>query len=214
MSYSLRPHGLQHARLPCTSLSPGVCSNSSPLSQWCYLTISFSATPFSFCLRSFPASGPFAMSRLFTSGGQSVGASASASVLPMNNQGWFLLGLTGWISLLVQWTLKSLLQHHSSKASILWHSAFFVVQLSHPHLLLGRKAMTNLNSVLKSRDITLPIKVCIVKAMVFPGAMYGCESRTIKKAENWYFHTVVLEKTLESPLDSKIKSVDLKGNQP
>ena len=100
MFNSLQPQGLYHTRLPCTSLSPGVCSDSCPLSQWCYLTISPSATPFSICLQSFPASGSFPMSWLFTSGGQSIGASASASILPMNIQGWFPLRLTGLISLL------------------------------------------------------------------------------------------------------------------
>ena len=94
---TLRPHGLQHTGLPCPSLSPGVCSDSCPLSQWCYLTISSSATPFSFGLPSFPASGSFPVSQFFTSGGRSTGASASASVLPMNVQDWFPLGLTGWI---------------------------------------------------------------------------------------------------------------------
>ena len=99
MSYSLWPHGLQHARLLCPPPSPIVCSNSSPLSQWCYLTISSSATPFSFCLQSFPALWSFSMSWLFTSGGQSIRASASTSVLLMNIQDWFPLGLTGLISL-------------------------------------------------------------------------------------------------------------------
>ena len=80
----------------CPPLWPGVCSNSCPLSRWCYPTISPSAAPFSFCFQSFPASGSFPMNWLFTSGGQSVGASVSASVLPMNIQGWFPLGLTGW----------------------------------------------------------------------------------------------------------------------
>ena len=86
--------------LPCPSLSPRVCSNSCPLNWWCHPTISSSVTPFSSCLQSFPASGSFPVSRLFTSGGQSIGASASASVLPMNIQHWFLLGLTGLISFL------------------------------------------------------------------------------------------------------------------
>ena len=97
MSNSLQSHRLQHARLPCPSLSPGVCSNSCPLSQWCHPTISSSVAPFSSCLQSFPASGSFPVSQLFTSGGQSIGA--SASVLPMNIQDWFPLGLTGLISL-------------------------------------------------------------------------------------------------------------------
>ena len=96
---TLRPHELQHTRLPCPSLSPGVCSNSCPLSRWCHRTISSSVALFFFCLQSFPASGSFPMSRLFTSGGQSTGASASASVFSVNIQGWFPLGLTGLISL-------------------------------------------------------------------------------------------------------------------
>ena len=100
MSDSLWPHGPCHARLPCPSLSPGMCSNSCPLSRWCHPTISSSVTPFSSCLQSFPASRPFPMSQLFASGGQSIGAWTSASVLPMNIQGWFPLGLTGLISLL------------------------------------------------------------------------------------------------------------------
>ena len=100
VSDSLQPHGLQHASLPCPSLSPRICSNSCPLSGWCHPTISSSVIPFSSCLQSFPASGSFLMSWLFASGGQNIGVSASASVLPMNIQGWFPLWLTGWISLL------------------------------------------------------------------------------------------------------------------
>ena len=100
MSDSLPPHGLQHTRLPCPSPTPGVWSNACPLSWWCQPTISPSVVPFSYCLQSFPASGSFPMSQFFTSGGQSTGVSASASVLPMNIQDWFPLGLTGWISLL------------------------------------------------------------------------------------------------------------------
>ena len=95
------PHGLQHARLPCPSLSPRVCSSSCPLSRWWYLTISSSATLFSSCRQSFPALGSFPVSWLFTSGNQSIeaAAAAAASVLPMNIQGWFSLGLTGLVSL-------------------------------------------------------------------------------------------------------------------
>ena len=199
MSDSLRPHGLQHARLPCPSPSPGVFENSCALSRWCHPTISSSVLAFFSCLQSFLASGSFLMSRFFASGGQSIGASASTSVLPLNIQDWFPLGLTGLISLLseglsrvfssttvqkhhffsiqpslwsnfhihnwlleepslgvvisdehsglisfrmdwfdplaVRGTLKSLLQHHSLKASFLWCSAFFMVQLSHHTLL-------------------------------------------------------------------------------
>ena len=97
MSNSLLPHGLQHTRLPCPSPSPRAYSNSCPLSQWYYPTISSSVIRFLSRLQSFPASGSFPMSQLFVSGGQSIGA--SVSVLPMNIQGWFPLGLTGWISL-------------------------------------------------------------------------------------------------------------------
>ena len=99
VSNSLRPHGLQHASLPCSSLFPRLYSNSCPLGQWCHPTISSSVTPFSSQLQFFPASGSFPMSRLFTTGGQSIGASASALVLSMNIQCWFLLRMTGLISL-------------------------------------------------------------------------------------------------------------------
>ena len=99
MSKSLRPCGLQHTRPLCPSPSPGACPNSCPLIWWCYPTISSSITPFSFCLQSFPASRSFLMSQFFASGGQSIEASASVSVLPMNTQDWSHLGWTGWISL-------------------------------------------------------------------------------------------------------------------
>ena len=150
---SLQPHGLQHARPPCPSPTPRVYWNSCPSSQLCHPTISPFVIPFSSCLQSFPASRSFPMSQFFTSGGQSIVASASASVLLMNIQDWFPLWLTGlislnsnehpglisfrmdWLDLLAVWrTLKSLLQHHTSKASILQHSAFFTVQLSHPYM--------------------------------------------------------------------------------
>ena len=98
VSNSLWPHGLQHARLPCPSTTPGACSNLCPLSQWCHPTISSSVVPFSSCLQSFSASRSFPMSQFFASGGQSIGVSASASVLPMNIQDWFPLGLTSLIS--------------------------------------------------------------------------------------------------------------------
>ena len=99
VSDSLWPHKLQHARPPCPSPTPGIYSNSCPLSQWCHPAISSSVVPFSSCLQSFPASRSFPMSQLFKSGGQSIGVSASASVLLMNTQDWSHLGWTGWISL-------------------------------------------------------------------------------------------------------------------
>ena len=121
ISDSLWPHELQHARPPCPSPTLRVHPNPCSLSQWCHPTISSSVVPFSSCPQSFPAPVSFQMSQLFASGGQNVGASASASVLPMNIQDWFPLGWTGWISLHSKGLFKSLLQYHSSKASILWH---------------------------------------------------------------------------------------------
>ena len=134
MSDSLQPCGLWHAKFLCLPLYPRVCLSSWPFSWWYYLTTSSSVAPFSFNLRSFPASGSFPTSWLFASGGQSIRVSASASVLPMDIQSWFPLGLTGLISL----KSKGLLQHHNSKASILQCSAFFIVQLSHPYMTTGK----------------------------------------------------------------------------
>ena len=113
VSSSLWPHGLQHIRLPCPSPTPRACSNSCPLSWWCHPAILSSFVPFSSCLQSFPASGSFLMSQFFASGGQSIGASASASVLPMNIQEFPLV--LDWFDLLtVQGTLKSLFQNHNN----------------------------------------------------------------------------------------------------
>ena len=133
MSHSLHPHGLQHSRLPCPSLSPGVCLNLYPLIQWCHPTISSSIALFSSCSQYFLASGSFSLSWLFVSGGQSLGGSASTSVLPMNIQDWFPLGWTRWISLSPRDSQVSS-PTHGSKTSILQHSAFFIVQLSHPYM--------------------------------------------------------------------------------
>ena len=124
MSDSLRPRGLQHARLLCPSPLPGACSNSCPLSWWCHPTISSSVVPFSFCLQSFPASGSFPMSQFFSSGGQSTGVSASTSVPPMNTQDWSPLGWTGWISL----QSKGLSRVFSN--TTVWKHQFFSAQPS------------------------------------------------------------------------------------
>ena len=121
LSNSLLPYWLQHARHPCPSPSPGACSNSCPFSRWWHPTISSSVIPFSF-LQSFPASGSFPKSLLFTSDGQSIGASASASVFPMNIQGWFPVGLTGLI-LLSKGLSRVFSSVTSLKRSVLWHSA-------------------------------------------------------------------------------------------
>ena len=125
MSNSLRPHGLQHARLPCPSPTLTVHSNSCPLNQWCHPAISSSVIPFSSCLQSSPASGSFQRSQFFASGGQSIGVSASASVLPMNMQDWFPLGWTGWISLQSKglsrvFSNTTVQKHHSSSFSLLY----------------------------------------------------------------------------------------------
>ena len=150
----LWPPGLQHAKVPCLPLFLGVCSNLCPLSWWCYLIISSSATPFSFCLQSFAASGSFPVSWLFASGGKTIGALVSASVLPVNIQGWFPLGLTlGLISLQSKGLLKSLLQHHNLKASILQHLAFFMVQLSYPYM-TTRKTITDYMDLCWQSDVS------------------------------------------------------------
>ena len=138
LSDSLRPHELQHTRPLCPLPIPRVHPNPCPLSQWCHPTISYFVVPFSSCPQSFPASGSFQMSWLFASGGQSIGDWASTSVLPMKTQDWCPLGWTGWISLQSKGLFKSLLQHHSSTASVLWRSAFFTVQLSHPYIPTGK----------------------------------------------------------------------------
>ena len=124
MSDSSWPHELQHIKLPCPWLSPGVCSNSCLLSWWCFTTISSSVAPFSYGPQSFPASGSLPMSQLFASGGQSIGASASASVLPMNIQSWFPLGLTGLISLLSTGLSKVF------SSTMVQKNQFFCAQLS------------------------------------------------------------------------------------
>ena len=138
ISDSLRPLGLQHARLPHPLLSLRLCLISCPLSQWCHPTISSSVVPFSSWPQALLASGSFLTSQFFASGGQSLGASASASVLSMNIQDWFPLGWTGLISFQLKRTPKSLFQYHSSKGSILQHSAFFMVQLSHAYMTTGK----------------------------------------------------------------------------
>ena len=134
VSDSLWLHGLQYTRPLCPSPTPRIYSNSHPFIRWCHPTISSSAFPFSSCLQSFPASGSFQMSRLFTSSSQRIGLSASTSVFPIEHSGQISFRMD-WLDILaVQGILKSLLQHHSSKASLLQCSAFFIVQLSHPYM--------------------------------------------------------------------------------
>ena len=156
VSNSLRPHGSQHARPPCPSPTLGVHSCAS--SRWC---LSPSVVPFS-CPQSLPASGSFPMSQLFTWGGQSIGVSALASVLPMISFGM------DWLDLLaVQGTLKSLLQHHSSKASILLRSAFFIVELSHPYTTTGKTiALTRWTFVSKVMPVLFNMLSRLVRALL------------------------------------------------
>ena len=128
MSDSVPPHGLQHARLPCSSPAPGACSDSCPSSQWCHPTIKFSVIPFSSCLQSFPVSGTFLMIQFFALGGQSV----EASVLAVNIQDWFSLGLTGLIAL-----QSKGLSRVFSNATVQKHQFFvlsFMVQLSYSYM--------------------------------------------------------------------------------
>ena len=135
----MQPHRLQHARPPCPSpTTPGIYSISCPLSQLCHPTISSSIAPLSICPQPLPASGSFQMSQLFSSGGQSIGVSASTSVLPIKHSGLISFRMDLLDLLAVQGTLESLLQQHNSKASILRCSAFFVVQLSHPYMTTGK----------------------------------------------------------------------------
>ena len=138
VSYSLRPHESQHARPPCPSPTPGVHSDSRPSSRWCHPAISSSLIPFSSCPQSLPASESFPMSQLFAWGGQSIGR-FSFSIIPSNEHPGLISFRMDWLNLLsVQGTLKSLIQHHSSKASILQRSAFFTAQLSHPYMTTGK----------------------------------------------------------------------------
>ena len=129
MSDSLRPHESQQARPPCHHQLPEFIQTHVPSSRWCHPAISSSLVPFSSCPQSLPASGSFPMSQLFTWGGQSIAVSASASVLPVNTQAWSPLGWTGWISL-----QSKGLSRVFSNTTILRHSAFFTVQLSHPYM--------------------------------------------------------------------------------
>ena len=138
MSDSLQPHGLLPIKLPCPSPSPRACSNSCPLSQWCHSNIPSSVVPFSSCLQSFPASGSFHIESVLHIRWPKYW-SFSFNISPSNEHSGLISFRMDWLDLLaVQGTLKSLLQHHSSKASVLYRSAFFTVQLSHPYMTTGK----------------------------------------------------------------------------
>ena len=151
MSDSLWPHGLQHARLPCPSPTPGACSNSCSLSRWCHPTISFSVISSSFCLQSFPASGSFLMSQFFTSDCQSIEASVSASIFPVNIQDSFPLGLTGLISLQSKGLPRAFSNTTAQKYQF-FSLQTFMVQLSHPYMTTGK-------------TIALTIHTCVGKVV-------------------------------------------------
>ena len=152
MSDSLRP---QHARPPCPSPTPGVHSDSCPSSQWYHPAISSSVIPLSSCPQSLPVSGSFPMSQLFAWGGQSIGISASASVLPMNTQDWSPLWWTCWISLQSK-GLSRVFSNTTVQTSIIRQSAFFTVQLSHPYMTTGKTiALTWWNFVGKVMSLLL-----------------------------------------------------------
>ena len=188
---TLRPHGPQHARPPCPSPTPGVHSDSHPSSQWCHPAISSSVVPFSSCPQSLPASGSFQMSQLFASGGQSF----SFNISPSSEHPGLISFRMDWLDLLaVQRTLKSLLQHHSSQASILQHSAFFTVQLSHPYMTTGKiialtrwtfvgKVMSLLFNILSSLVITfLPRSKCLLISWLQSPSAVILEPPKIKSA--------------------------------
>ena len=147
MSDSLRPHGLQHARPPYPSPTPGVHSDSSPSSRWCHPAIWSSVVSFSTCPQSLPASESFPMSQLFAWGGQSTGVSFSFNIIPSKEHPGLISFRMDWLDLLaVHGTQKSFLQHHSSKVSILQRAAFFTVQLSHSYMITGKTiALTRLS---------------------------------------------------------------------
>ena len=190
MSYSLWPHGLQYSRLPCPLPTPRACSNSCPLSSWCHLTISSSVVPFTSYLQSFPASGFFSNESALRIRWSKYW---SFSFSPSSEYSGLISFRIDWFDLLaVQGTLKSLLQHHSSKASILWRSAFFMVQLSHPYMTTGKTiALTRWNFVSKVISLLfnmlfrlviafLPRSKCLLISWLQSASAVILESRKIK----------------------------------
>ena len=192
MSSSLWPHGPQHARPPCPSSTPRVYSNSCLLSQWCHPTISSFVVPFFSCLQSFTTSGSFQMSQFFTSGGQSTGVSASASVLPMNTQDWSPLGWTGWISLQSKELSRVFSNTTVQKHQFFSGQLFLIVQLSHPYMTTGKtialtkwtfvgKAMSLLFNMLSMLVITfLPRSKHLLISLLQSPSVVILEPRKIK----------------------------------
>ena len=192
VSDTLRPHDPQHTRRPCPSPTPGVHPNTCPSSWGCHPAISSSGVPFSSCPQSFPASGSFQMSQLFASGGQIFGVSASISVLPINTQDWSPLGWTGWMSLQSKELSRVFSNTKVPKTSFLRCSAFFIVQLSHPHTTAGKtiaftrqtfvgKVMSLLFNMLSRLVITfLPRSKCLLISWLQSPSTVILESRKIK----------------------------------
>ena len=178
VSSSLWPQGLLYTRLPCPPLSPGVCSNSRPLSWLCHPTISPCVIPISPCPQSFPASGSFQMSQLFTSGGQRIGASASASVvLPMNIQDWFPLGLTGLISLQSKGLSRIFSSTTVRRHQLFGAHPFFIVQLSHPYITTGKATALTI-WIFEGKVISMLFNMLSLSLLFFQGAtvfqFHGC----------------------------------------
>ena len=160
MSNSLWLHEPKHARPPCPSPIPGVYSNSCPLNQWCHQTISSSVIPFSSCLQSFPASGSFLMGQFFASGGQSIGTSASTSLLPMNTQDWSLLGWTGWISLQSKGLSRVFSNTTVQKHQFLSAQLSLWSKLSHPYMTTG-KTIALYRRTFIGKVMSLFLKCCL-----------------------------------------------------
>ena len=178
MSESLWPHGLQHARLPCPSPTTGACSNSCPSSQWCHPTISSSVFPLSSCLQSFTASYSFSSKSVLCIRCPKYW-SVSFSISPSNEYSGLISFRIDWLDLADQGTLKSLLQHHSSKASILQRSAFFMVQLSQPYMITGktialtrRTKSASLSILLKTTKPEPPTKTLLLSISLWNTSIY------------------------------------------
>ena len=167
MSNSLQPHGQQHSRLPCPLPTPRACSNSCPLSQRCHPIISFSVNLFSSCLQSFPASGSFPKSQLFTSGGQSTGASASGSVLPMIIKGWFPLGLTGLISMLSKGLSRVFANTTVEKHQFFGIQPFFIVQLSHSFTITAKTTALTIWTFVCKKNYLCFLICCLGLSLLF-----------------------------------------------
>ena len=206
MSDSATLQGLQHARCPYPSLSPGVCLNVDPLSWWYHPTISSSVIPFSSCPQSFPASGSFQMSWLFQSVDQSIGASTSASVLPMNIQDWFPLGLSGLISLQSKGLSGVFSNTTVQKLSVLWCLAFFMVQLSHPYMTTGKTiAMTRQTFVCKVMSLLFNMLSGLViaflprsKCLNFMAAVTICSDFGAQEKQSFTVSSTICHEMMQS----------------